>query len=95
MKECIMDSRNSSPKDGSKAGSPSNPTLLNLCSINICGMSHRSRFVLDKYCDEKKLDIVAVQETGTCNAEALHLTNMNTITDSNDSRNKGCACTDG
>ena len=63
----------------------------NLCSINICGLSERSRFCLDKYCEERKLDILAVQESGTRCNDNLQISNMGYMLDSNGSRNKGCA----
>ena len=65
---------------------PSGPKL---CSINICGMSNRSKMMLDKYIDLNKLDIVAVQESGTSNKERLTLTNMKMITDTNNASNRG------
>ena len=37
--------------------------VLNLCQINICDLSKRSRLVLDMYANTKKMDIIAVQET--------------------------------
>ena len=61
---------------------------LNICSINICGMSDRSRLTLDKYASDHQLDIIAIQETGTDDKDRLSLTNMEVITDSNKSFNK-------
>ena len=63
----------------------------NICSINICGLSERSRFCLDKYCEERKLDILAVQESGTRCKDNLKISNMAYMLDSNNSSNKGCA----
>ena len=60
-----------------------------ICSINICGMSTRSRFMLDKYVDINKYDAVAVQESETNDAEKLVISNMQALTDDNSSRNKG------
>ena len=60
-----------------------------LCSINICGMSNRSKMMLDKYIDLNKLDIVAVQESGTSCKQKLTLTNMKLITDTNNASNRG------
>ena len=61
---------------------------LNICSINICGLSQRSQLALDHYADQQHLDIIAVQETGT---EVPSLSNMNMLRDSNKAANKGCA----
>ena len=66
------------------------PLKANICSINISGMSDRSRLCLDKYCAENKLDILAVQESGSRDIETLKLTNMKYMLDSNMSQNKGC-----
>ena len=64
---------------------------VNMCSINICGMSERSRFCLDNYCQSKSLDVLAVQESGTQNNELLKVCNMGYMLDNNTSTNKGCA----
>lgn len=56
---------------------------------SICGMSSRSQFALDHYCDEKRLDILAVQETESTAKEKLTLSNMSVITDENRACNKG------
>ena len=64
---------------------------IKLCSINISGMSDRSRIVTDKYCDLKKFHIMFMQETGSSCITKLHLTNMKVYTDSNDSKNRGAA----
>ena len=62
---------------------------LNICSINICGLSDRSRFVLDNYCHDSELDIVAVQESYTSDSTNYSLTGMEFISDINNSVNKG------
>ena len=62
-----------------------------LCSINICGLSDRSKFMLNKYVDSKGFDIIAVQETGIDQINKLELSNMITIADSNKASNKGTA----
>ena len=62
---------------------------LKFCSINIAGMSSRSRFMLDKYADTNQFDAMAVQESGTTEHEKLAVTNMQTITDDNCAKNKG------
>ena len=64
-----------------------NMKCLKACSINICGLSDRSRFTLDRYCHETALDVVAVQES-FANLNR-NLTNMDYICDLNDSSNKG------
>ena len=53
---------------------------IRICSINICGLSDRSKLLLDKYVDEEKYDAVAIQETGKVSMEKLSLCNMNPIT---------------
>lgn len=62
---------------------------VKICSINICGLSNRSLVMLDKYADEERLDIIAVQESGTADKAKIQLTNMKTITDTNNSSNRG------
>ena len=69
----------------------SNSCDIKICSINICGFSERSKFVLDKYADKEKWDMVLIQETGSANVGKINLSNMSTITDSNESINKGAA----
>ena len=66
---CNMDSDNSKSKRGKRAPL----SELNICSINICGMSDRSQLCLDKFCSDKQLDILAVQESFTVNKENLNL----------------------
>ena len=70
---------------------PNSTRDIKICSINICGISERSRILLDKYVDDEKFDLVAVQETGSVNMEKISLSNMSTITDSNEATNKGTA----
>ena len=62
-----------------------------LCSINISGMSERSRTMLDNYCDKEQIDILLVQETGSSNKTKLKLTNMKLVTDTHNSVNRGAA----
>ena len=64
---------------------------IKLCSINISGMSDRSRIVVDKYNDLEKFHIMFMQETGSSCITKLNLTNMKAYTDSNDSKNRGAA----
>ena len=35
-----------------------------LCTINICGMSERSQFMLNKYVSDNNILLLSVQETG-------------------------------
>ena len=64
---------------------------IKICTINICGLSEKSRFVLDKYVDDNKFNAVAVQETGNHNIDSISLSNMQVITDPNNASNKGSA----
>ena len=68
-----------------------NQGTIKLCSINISGLSKRSKLTLDQYVESEGFDIVTVQETGTCDITKLKLSNMNCITDSNNARNRGSA----
>ena len=68
-----------------------NSSVTKICTINICGLSSRSRFVLDKYVHDNDFDAVAVQETGTDDIESISLSNMTTLTDSNCAINRGAA----
>ena len=52
-------------------------------------MSDRSRFSLDKYCYEKSIDILAIQESFTSNEENLNLKFMSHLQDYNESANRG------
>ena len=62
---------------------------IKFCSINIDGMSEKSRFVLDKYTDDQRFDIVVVQESRNSDNEKISLTNMEAITDDNNAKNSG------
>ena len=62
---------------------------IKCCSINICGLSNNSKFMLDKYTDDKKIVIVATQETETTENDKINLTNMEAITDDNNAKNRG------
>ena len=64
---------------------------ISCCSININGLSNRSKIPLDKYVDSEKFDIVAIQETLSCDNIKLALSNMNCITDLNKANNRGAA----
>lgn len=64
---------------------------LKLGTINICGLSNRSRMVINKFIHSEKIDILAVQETGSTDTDTLELDNMNVISDTNKAANKGAA----
>ena len=64
---------------------------LKLCTINICGMSARSKFTLNKYVDTQQVDILFLQETETIESEKLELSNMSFICDTNKAANHGAA----
>ena len=64
---------------------------LKLGTINICGLSNRSRMVLNNYIHAEEFDALAVQETETSIKENLELHNMNVICDTNKAVNKGAA----
>ena len=66
-------------------------TKLKLCTINICGLSNRSRFVLNKFIETENIEVLAVQETGTVDTSKLELNNMSIICDTNKATNKGTA----
>ena len=62
---------------------------LKLGSINICGLSERSKLCLNKFIDSDNIDILALQETGTVDPTQLELVNMSAICDTNNAANKG------
>ena len=64
---------------------------IKLCSLNICGLSERSKLVINKYVDSEDIDILALQETGTDDLSKLELHNMSAISDTNKAANKGAA----
>lgn len=64
---------------------------LNVATINICGLSQRSKMVLNQYAYTENLDALAVQETDTNLKENLELDNMYGIFDTNNAANKGAA----
>lgn len=71
------------------AASTSETINLKICSINIDGMSARSRLMLDKYAYTNNFDIMAVQESETTDSQKLTISNMQTFADDNYARNKG------
>ena len=68
---------------------------LTIGTINICGLSKRSQFCLNKYIDDENIDALAVQEIagaiGELNPSNLELHNMSHIRDTNNATNKGAA----
>ena len=62
-----------------------------LCTLNICGLSQRSKLVLNNYVYAENIDILALQETGTDDLSKLELFNMSVICDTNKATNKGAA----
>ena len=69
----------------------SDKTHLSACSININGIMPNSKCLLEKYNYEKKFKVLAVQETLTSDKDKLHFLNMNCISDTNQSKNRGAA----
>ena len=61
---------------------------LSICSLNICGMSVRSKFMLDKYVNDNNTAVLGLQETGTIDDKLALLNNMSYIKDSNNAQNK-------
>lgn len=68
-----------------------NESSVNICSINICGLSSRSNHMIDKYNCTQKFDIITMQETGTDITDRLNISNMKVIADTNQSKNRGAA----
>ena len=64
---------------------------IKLCTLNICGLSERSKLVINKYVDSKEIDILCLQETGTDDSSKLEIHNMCNISDTNKAANKGVA----
>ena len=65
--------------------------LLKLKTVNVCGLSERTAFALNRYIDVDQIDIIALQETNTSDNERLQLQNMFCISDPNKAANKGAA----
>ena len=65
--------------------------LSSACSINICGLSERSKFMLNHFIDAKKIVSLVVQETGTDDMKKLELLNIQCYKDTNSSLNRGAA----
>ena len=62
---------------------------IKIGSINIDGMSSRSRFMLDRYSDSESFDILAVQESRNTDDDKISICNMDVITDDNHAKNSG------
>ena len=60
-----------------------------ICSVNICGFSEKSRFLLNQYIFERNPGLICLQETGTF--EKANIYNMAVYQDTNEQQNKGCA----
>ena len=65
--------------------------LLKFKTINICGLSERSKFLLNQYIDRDEIGILALQELDTSDRDLLQLENMFFITDTNKGANSGAA----
>ena len=79
---------NNSKKDSGKSSSE---VAINFCSINKGGISDRRRFTIDKYCHDKSIDILAIQESLTVDKTNLNVNSMDYITDTNNSLNRGAS----
>ena len=66
-------------------------SILKICSINICGFSAKSKFLMDKYNADEGFHIISVQETESVNKGKLNMHNMEVITDTNQAKNHGAA----
>ena len=65
--------------------------LIVFKTINICGLSERSKFSLNQYIHKNKIGILALQELDTSNKSNIQLSNMFCISDTNNGTNKGAA----
>ena len=66
-----------------------NSDWCRLCSINICGLSSKSKSMLEKYVDDKQIDILAIQEA-KCSAEDKSILSMSCYAVLNNAANGGC-----
>ena len=67
------------------------PYKIKLCSINIDGLSERSKFMINKYQHSENIDFLFVQETRTDDHSKLEIPNMSMICDPNKASNLGTA----
>ena len=82
---------NTTNQESSRKNNERKKSSLMFKTINICGLSERSKFTLNHYIEESQTDFIALQETDTSNREKLELDNMFCISDSNNAVNKGTA----
>ena len=68
-----------------------NQYKIRCCSINIDGLSERSKFMINKYNKNENFDLISVQETGSDDLSKLELLNMSAICDTNKASNRGAA----
>ena len=64
---------------------------MKCCSINICGLSDKSRPLVNKYVHDENIDVLMVQETMSVNQDNISLTSMKMIADDNKAANRGAA----
>ena len=65
--------------------------VLKFKTINICGLSDKSKFMLNNYVEKEKIGILALQELDTSDKNSILLDNMFLITDTNKGANRGAA----
>ena len=53
-----------------------NKKVMKCCSINICGLSDKSRPLVNKYVHDENIDVLMVQETMSVNQDNISLTSM-------------------
>ena len=63
--------------------------ITKICSINIDGLSSKSRMLLDKFANDENFGIIFGQESGQREIEKMKLPNMKTVVDTNGSKNRG------
>ena len=62
-----------------------------MCTINICNLSPKSKFTLNKFIQDENILILSIGETESTDPEVLELNNMSVICDTNNATNKGAA----
>ena len=65
--------------------------ITKFATININGFSAGSQFLMNKYNDTERFDMIAIQETEKYNLKDLDLDNMTVIWDTNKAKNHGAA----
>ena len=68
-----------------------NTNILKVASVNVSGLSLRTKIALDKFVNDRSLDILALQETQKEDYSEYNLTNMKITQDNNKGAFKGCA----